>query len=49
MADRATEYVREEFSLATVVARHAELYRELIGRPSPERTPKREAHVGERG
>lgn len=32
MANRAAEYVRREFSLATVVDRHASLYRELIGR-----------------
>jgi hypothetical protein len=33
MADRAAEHVRKEFSLETVVAHHAALYRELIGHP----------------
>jgi glycosyltransferase involved in cell wall biosynthesis len=37
MADRAAEYVRKEFSLATVVAHHANLYRQLIDRASPVR------------
>jgi glycosyltransferase involved in cell wall biosynthesis len=32
MADRAAEHVRQEFSLATVVADHAALYRKLIDR-----------------
>jgi glycosyltransferase involved in cell wall biosynthesis len=32
MADRAAKHVRQEFSLATVVADHATLYRKLIDR-----------------
>lgn len=37
MADRAAEHVRKEFSLETVIAHHAALYWELIGRPAQSR------------